>query len=115
VDGAEDAEKNFLGKVKGLVPIAKQVQGKLEHHPFVAGHEFGASRGLARGASLDERRLVVPHFNPSECSGVFHDGIRNGSNAHGQCINIRTRPRPKVPPRDGRRLGQTTTQLGNTP
>ena len=38
-------------------------------------------------------------LSPSECPGVFHDGIRDGSNAHGQCIKIRTRPSRKFPPR----------------
>ena len=97
VDGAEDAEEDFLGEVEGLVAVAQQVQGELVNHPLVTGHELGAGRGVTRRAALDERRLAVSDLNPSECPGVFHDGFRDGSNAHGQCINIRTRPLLKVP------------------
>ena len=64
VDGAEDAEEDFLGEVEGLVAVAQQVQGQLEDHALVAGHQLGAGRLLARGAALDERRFAVVRPQP---------------------------------------------------
>jgi tetratricopeptide (TPR) repeat protein len=73
------------------------VQGELVDHAFVSGDELGAGGGLARGAALDEHRLAVPDLCPPECPGVFHDGFREGSNDHGQCIKFSNRYRAKVP------------------
>ncbi len=53
VDGAEDAEKDFLGQVEGFVAVAQEVQGELVDHSFVAGYQLGAGRGLTRRAALD--------------------------------------------------------------
>ena len=96
-DGAEDAEEDFLGEVEGLVAVAQQVQGELIDHALVTGDQLGTRRLFARGATLDERRLAVADFSPTECPGVFHDGFGDNSKAHSQCIKIRTRLRPKVP------------------
>ena len=53
VNGAENAEKDFLGEVEGLVAVAQEVQGELVDHAFVAGYQFGAGGGLSRGTALD--------------------------------------------------------------
>ena len=99
MNGAEDAEKHLLGEVARFVLIAEQMQRQLVDHSFVAGHELRAGRRLARGTALDEHRLAVANFCPSECPGVFHDGFGDCANDHGQCIKVRTRSRRKVPPR----------------
>jgi hypothetical protein len=55
---AEDAEKDFLGDVEGLVAIAKQVEGEAVNHPLVSGDQFGTGRFIAGGAALDERSFA---------------------------------------------------------
>jgi hypothetical protein len=85
VNGAEDAEEDFLLQVEGLVAIAKQVHRKLINHPFMTRHELGTGRRFARGAALDQRRFAVSDLNPTECPGVFHDGI-----CHGQSKGLET-------------------------
>jgi len=88
MDGAEDAEENFLGKVEGFVAIAQQVQGELIDHPFVAGDELGTRGRFPGRTALNQRGFVVADLYPSECTEVFHAGSCEGSNAHGQCINL---------------------------
>jgi hypothetical protein len=53
VNGAEDAEEDFLREIHRLVAVAQQVQGELIDHPFVPGHEFGAGCRVPRRAALD--------------------------------------------------------------
>src|SRR5688572_17417306 len=68
VNGAKDAEEDFLREVEGFVAVAEEVQGELEHHPFVAGHELSAGGRLTGGAAFDQRRLAVSDLYPSECA-----------------------------------------------
>ena len=46
-DRAKDAEKDLLGKVDRLVSIAEQIDGQLDDHPLVFGHQFGERRVVA--------------------------------------------------------------------
>ena len=76
VDGAEDAQEDFLRQVERFVAIAEQVHRQLDDHALVLGDELGAGRFVAGGAALDERRLaaadVRPTGDPRLLHGEFH-------------------------------------------
>ena len=97
-NGAEDAEKDFLGEVARFVPITEKMQRQLVDHPFVARNELRAGRRLPRGTALNEHRLTVSDLCPPECPSVFHDGFGDCSNAHGQCIKLEPVAAGKFPP-----------------
>ena len=80
-----------------IVTVAEQVQGELVDHSLMPGDELRTCRRLTLDAALNQRGFVAANLYPPECSGVFHDGIEDGANAHGQCIKLRTRFPAKVP------------------
>src|SRR5437870_546002 len=65
-EGAEDAEKDFLRQVEGVVVIAKQMYRQLVHHPLMLLHELGAGNGFAGRAAAHERRLAIRNLRPTE-------------------------------------------------
>ena len=98
-DGSEDTEEDFLGEIEGFVPITQQMQGQLIDHALVSGNQFGTGSRFTRGATLDQLSLATADVGPAKCPGVFHDGFGDNSEAHRECIKIRTRAAPKVPSR----------------
>ena len=90
VNGAEDAEEDFLRQVQRFVAIAEQVHGQLDDHPLVLGHELGAGRFLAGGAALDERRLTAAY--------VATNWQRAPVSRRSPLYQVRPRPWPRVPP-----------------
>ena len=66
VDGAEDAQEDFLRQVERFVAIAEQVHRQLDDHPLVLGHELGAGRLVAGGAALDQRGFAAADVRPTD-------------------------------------------------
>ena len=64
MDGAKDAEEDFLGEVQRLVAIAQEVDGELHDHPLMLGHELGAGRLVAHGAALHQGGFTPAYFGP---------------------------------------------------
>src|SRR5439155_15022538 len=72
VDGAEDAEEDFLGEVERLVAVAQQVHRELHDHALVLGNQIGARRLLARRTLLHERGFAPPDVGPASDARVLH-------------------------------------------
>ena len=72
VNGAEDAEEDFLGEVERFVAIAQQVHRQLDDHPLVLGDQLGAGRLLARGTPLHERGLTAADVRPTGDPRLLH-------------------------------------------
>ena len=72
VNGAEDAEEDFLGEVERFVAVAEQVHRQLDHHPLVLGDELGARRFVAGGAPLHQRRFAAADVRPTDDARLFH-------------------------------------------
>jgi len=53
MEGAEDAEKDFLGNVEGFFAVAKEVRGQTEDQAVVLEHEGGVGGLIAREAAFD--------------------------------------------------------------
>ena len=64
LNGAEDAQKDFLREVERFVAIAQQVDRQLNDHPLMFGDELGAGGLLARCAPLHERCFADANFRP---------------------------------------------------
>ena len=72
VDGAEDAEEDFLRQVQRFVAVAQQVHRQLDDHPLVLGDQLGAGRLLAGCAALHERRLAAADVRPTCDPRLLH-------------------------------------------
>ena len=72
VNGAEDAQEDFLRQVERFVAVAQQVHRQLDDHPLVLGDQLGARQLLAGGTPLDERRLAAADVRPTCDAGLFH-------------------------------------------
>ena len=72
VNGAEDAEEDFLGEVEGFVAVAKQVDRELHDHALVFGNQVGAGDLVAVRASLHERRLPTIDVQPADGARLLH-------------------------------------------
>ena len=84
VDGAEDAEEDFLRQVERFVAIAQQVHRQLDDHPLVLGHQLGAGGLVAGGAALHERRFAAADVGPTGNARLLHESspdVRHG-NSH---------------------------------
>ena len=84
VNGAEDAEEDFLRQVERFVAIAEQVHRQLDDHPLVLGDQLGAGRFVAGGAALDERGLAAADVGPTGDARLLH----------GESPLYQVRPRP---------------------
>ena len=58
MDGAEDAQEDFLRKIQGFVAVAEEIDRELNNHSLVLGDQLGAGLFVARSAALYERRLA---------------------------------------------------------
>jgi hypothetical protein len=54
MDGSEDPEKDFLGKVERFLAIAKQVHRQLDDHPLMFADQVRARSLVASGTPLNE-------------------------------------------------------------
>jgi tetratricopeptide (TPR) repeat protein len=72
VDGAEDPQEDFLRQIEGLVTVAEEVQGELEHHALVFRHELGAGRLVAVRTALNKRGLTAADVRPADDPGLLH-------------------------------------------
>src|SRR6185436_5411174 len=59
VDGAEDAQEDFLREVQRFVMVAQQVQGELVDHALMLADELSAGVLVADGTALNQ-----PGFAP---------------------------------------------------
>jgi hypothetical protein len=65
MDRAKDAKKDFLGQIEGLIVVAQEVDGELDHHPLVLRHQFGAGQLVARCTPLHQRRFASADVRPT--------------------------------------------------
>ena len=72
MDGAEDAEEDFLREVERFVAVAEQVHRQLDDHPLVLGHQLGAGGLVAGGAPLHERRFATADVRPTDDARLLH-------------------------------------------
>ena len=79
MDGAEDAQEDFLREVEGFVVVVEEVQRELVDHPLVFGHQLGAGVLVARGAPLNERRFPAADVGPGDGANGFHGQLSTHS------------------------------------
>lgn len=72
VDGAEDAQKDFLAKIQRFVAIAKKIHGQLDDHPLVFGHEFRTGGLVALRTALHDRRFSAADVQPTGDTCLLH-------------------------------------------
>ena len=89
LNGAEDAQEDFLGQVERFVAIPEEVHRELDDHPLVLGNQFGAGHLLARGAPLHEHCFPAADLRPLGDARLLHRDFHYS--------NVRHRVRPKVP------------------
>ena len=57
MDGAEDAQEDFLRQIERFVAIAEQVHGQLDDHALVLGHQLCTGGFVAASRSAGPARL----------------------------------------------------------
>ena len=72
MDGAEDAQEDFLREVERLFAVAQQVDGELDDHALVLGDQLGAGRFVAGGTALHERRFAAADVGPTGDTRLLH-------------------------------------------
>ena len=72
VDGPEDAEEDFLGKVERLVMVAEEVQRQLIDHALVLADELRAGILVADGTALNQPGLATVDVGPCNGSKRLH-------------------------------------------
>ena len=100
IDGAEDAQEDFLRKIQGFVAIAEQVERELNDHPLMLGDQLGAGLLVARSAALHERRLAPTDVRPADSARLFHRAVPKRRQVRGNSLHyipVRLRVRRKVP------------------
>src|SRR5688572_20041922 len=102
VDGAEDPEEDFLGKVEGLVMVAEEVQRQLIDHALVLSDELRAGILIADGTALNQAGLATVDVGPCNGSKRLHGKtlchLTPAANAfRWHPFPLRTRPPGNVP------------------
>ncbi len=59
MNGAEDAEEDFLGEVERFVAVAEQVHGELDDHALMLADQLGKRRFVAGCTPLHERGFAT--------------------------------------------------------
>ena len=94
MNGAEDAQEDFLREVEGFVAVAEQVDRQLHDHPLVVGDQLCTGVFVARCTPLHQRRFANADARPTRDAVLFHKEIPNNLPHYSQ---VRPHARRKVP------------------
>ena len=72
VDGAKDAEEDFLGEVERFVAVAKEIHGQLDDHALVLGDEFRKGNFVTGRATLNKCGFAATDLRPPDGPRLLH-------------------------------------------